>query len=61
MKPGSKKELKYGYVFHRKDGWYPLPCDSDNDAIRQAKGNPGTIKVTVGLTDRLVWEAPTEQ
>jgi hypothetical protein len=52
-------ELKYGYIFHLGEWWYPWSCNSDEEAIREAEANPGIIKVTVALSDRLVWEAPS--
>ena len=33
------------YTFHRKEGFYPLILQSDEEAIENAVCNPGTIKV----------------
>lgn len=66
MKAGVTPELieKIGrlmggipYIFHRKDGWYPLQLESDFEARENAECNPGTLKVVNGLTEEVVWEA----
>ena len=49
-------ENRYGYVFHRAEGFYPVMYDSDAEAIAGAEKNPGTLKVCVGLNDRIIWE-----
>ncbi len=51
--------MKTVYIFHRKDGWYPLELMSDEDARANAKCNPGTIKVEKALTGEIVWEEST--
>ena len=33
------------YIFHRKEGWYPLELESDEAAIENAQINPGTERV----------------
>lgn len=57
--PKKPSDAKYGYIFFRKGGWYPWECDSDEDAVKQAEMNPGTLKVTAALTNRVVWTAPS--
>lgn len=49
------------YIFFRADGFYPLTLGSDDEAIANAKVNPGTVKVT-DSENRVVWPAntPTE-
>ena len=54
----EENENRYGYVFHRAEGWYPVHYETDAEAIAGALKNPGTLKVCVGLNDRVVWELP---
>lgn len=44
------------YTFHRKDGFYPLQLNSDDEAIANAKCNPGTLKVVNEITGETVFE-----
>lgn len=58
----TKKTIGYEeetgeYVFHREDGFYPLQCDDDADAVANALANPGTLKVTSAATGRVIWQA----
>jgi len=48
-------ESKLIYLFHRKDGFYPLELENDTEAIQNAKDNPGTIKVTDMHNKRVVY------
>lgn len=43
------------YIFHRGDMWYPIELKDDADAIRNAKHNEGTTKVT-DKNGRIVWQ-----
>lgn len=43
------------YTFHRASGWYPLDLSSDEEAIRNALCNPGTITVVNEVTGKIVW------
>lgn len=43
------------YTFHREGGFYPLCLGSDEEAIANAKCNPGTLKVVNELTGITVW------
>lgn len=53
------------YIFFREQGWYPIECKDDADAIAHAKFNPGTqavSKIEKGHGMRCIWEAsPIEQ
>lgn len=51
-----KKSKLETYVFQRADTFYLLELKDDEDAIANAKCNPGTIKVT-DMLDKVVWEA----
>lgn len=44
------------YIFHRDKGFYPLELADDAEAIKNAQCNPGTVKVTDGITNRVVWK-----
>lgn len=44
------------YTFHREDGFCPLGLGSDEEAIANAKCNPGTLKVVNELTGQTVFE-----
>ncbi len=43
------------YIFHRKDGWYPLELPSDSGACENAECNPGTVRVVNAVTGKQVW------
>lgn len=45
------------YLFHRKEGFYPLELSSDKEAVANAVCNPGTLKVT-DTKDRIVFPEP---
>jgi hypothetical protein len=47
------------YIFHREQGFYPLELADDAAAIENAKLNPGTVKVTDAITNRVVWSLET--
>ena len=55
-------------IFHRKEGWYPVKfLDPDEcglsmseQAADHAKANPGTLRVTVALTDEELWRDTSE-
>lgn len=40
---------------HREDGFYFLPLKNDDEAIRNAFYNPGTLKVVNEVTHKVVW------
>lgn len=42
------------YIFFREIGFYPLELRNDEEAIANAKCNPGTLKVE-SLSGRIVW------
>lgn len=42
------------YIFFRQEGWYPLELGSDEEAIANAKCNPGTLKVE-NSEGTLIW------
>lgn len=48
--------MKLLYTFYRKEGFYPLELGSDEEAISNAKCNPGTLKVVNEHTKKIVWE-----
>jgi hypothetical protein len=33
------------YIFHRKEGWYPVELPDDKTALDCVPINPGTIKI----------------
>jgi len=43
------------YTFHRASGWHPLDLPSDEEAIRNALCNPGTVSVVNEVTGKVVW------
>ena len=43
------------YTFHREKGFYPLVLQSDEEAIENARCNPGTIKVVNELSQVTVY------
>jgi hypothetical protein len=43
------------YTFHRANGFYPLCLRDDDEAIRNAFCNPGTLKVVNEMTRKVVW------
>lgn len=45
------------YTFHRVEGFYPLELRDDADARRNAKCNPGTLKVVRWPGEIVVWKA----
>lgn len=47
------------YIFHRAEGWYPVELRNDADARKNAEGNPGTVKVTDALSEKVIWEKTT--
>ena len=44
------------YTFHRKEGFYLLELKSDEEAIENAKCNPGALKVINEITGKIVYE-----
>jgi len=48
------QEKNMVYIFHRKDGWYPIYLKDDKDAATNAENNSGTTKVT-DEKGRVVW------
>jgi hypothetical protein len=60
MKENEKEYLKriFGgipYVFQRKEGFYPLILQSDEEARANGECNPGTISVTNEITKEVVF------
>ena len=51
--------MKY-YIFTREEGFYTLQLKNDQDAIVNARHNPGTIKVE-DLDGNLIWTIADEQ
>lgn len=49
------------YLFHRGDYFYPITLRSDEEAVENAKCNPGTDKVTNALTNETIWESQPTQ
>jgi hypothetical protein len=47
------------YIFHRLGGWYPLELKDDDTARKNAELNPGTLKVEIARTKKIVW-IPTQ-
>lgn len=45
------------YTFHRAEGFYPLEMKSDEEAIANAKCNPGTLRVEHSISGRTVWSS----
>ena len=46
------------FIFHRAEGWYPLELpDTQTDLMDNIAINPGTLKVTDGITGEVIWEA----
>lgn len=44
------------YIFHRKEGWYPVELTGgDKEVLANIECNPGTIKVE-DQEGRIVWE-----
>lgn len=43
------------YIFHRKEGFYPLELPNDADARANAECNPGTTRVTNETTGEQIW------
>jgi hypothetical protein len=43
------------YIFYRKNGFYSLELKNDKEAIKNAKINEGTIKVT-DLNLKIIYE-----
>jgi len=46
--------MKKIYLFYREDGFYSLELVDDEDAIRNAIFNPGTLTVT-DIDSNIVW------
>ena len=42
-------------IFHRGDMWYPLELPMNDDLAAHAECNPGTTKITDGLTGQILW------
>ncbi len=42
------------YIFFRAEGWYPVECKDDADALVHIELNPGTIRVE-DIKGRVVW------
>lgn len=42
-------------IFHRAEGFYPLELPFHDDWKAHARANPGTLKITDALTDRVLW------
>lgn len=43
------------YTFHREGGFYPIVLNSDEEAIANAKCNPGTLKVVNEFTEEIIY------
>ena len=46
------------YIFKRKEGWYPVEAINDDEAIRQAMSNPGTLSVETALGGKVIFPLP---
>ena len=47
------------YTFHRKEGWSPFVFKNDEEAIKSAKLNQGTLSVVNWITKETIYgEAP---
>ena len=46
------------YTFHRKEGWYPIEFEDDEEAIRNVMCNPGTLKVVNEETEEIISPLP---
>lgn len=44
-------------IFHRADQFYALELPFNDDWAAHAKANPGTLKVTDALTNKVLWVA----
>ena len=42
-------------IFHRAEGHYALECAFESDWTKVATSNPGTLKITDALTDKVLW------
>jgi hypothetical protein len=47
------------YLFFRDDMFYPLNLSGDEEAIENAKCNPGTVRVE-DVAGRVVWSSKTQ-
>ncbi len=47
------------FTFHREEVFYPLVLQSDEEAVANAKCNPGTLRVVNEFTGKVVFEANT--
>ena len=45
------------YIFKRSNGWYPVDIANDDEAVRQAMSNPGTVSVETA-DGRVVFPLP---
>ena len=56
----SQREIKSViYLFHRKEGFYPLELRDNEEAIQNATCNKGTLMITT-VDGEKVWENPEE-
>lgn len=44
-------------IFHRAEHFYALELPFNDDWASHAKANPGTLKVTDALTNKVLWVA----
>lgn len=44
------------YTFHRKEGFYPLELNSNEEAKANALRNPGTLKVVNEITKEIIYQ-----
>ena len=51
-------QYKPTYLFFRDEGFYSLELNDDDDAIENAKCNPGTRKVIRAIDEEVVWKEP---
>jgi len=47
------------YTVHREEGFYPLECETDEEAAQEGMNNPGTLVIHVcDCTNRIVFPLP---
>lgn len=43
-------------LFFRKEGFYPIEVPKSDDLARHAALNPGTLKITDMLGEKILWK-----
>jgi len=46
------------YVFFRSEGFYPLELRDDDEAIKNAVHNSGTLQVIRAMDEVVIWKQP---